>query len=121
MPCAYRFQAGLWQKKKTVLLLYPNTIWYIQSLQLASRLLETSSRLAARGPQWAVAPGISISHWELSEKGDHLANTQYAIRKVQETNLGLDMNGILQVLTWVDDFHLIRAAIDQQKEKQMCY
>ena len=32
---------------------------------------------------------------------------QFAIIKVQETNLGLDMNGTHQVLTYADDVHLI--------------
>ena len=32
---------------------------------------------------------------------------EYAIRKVQETNLGLDMNGTHQVLTYADDVNLI--------------
>ena len=32
---------------------------------------------------------------------------EYAIRKVQETNLGLDMNGTHQVLAYADDVNLI--------------
>ena len=32
---------------------------------------------------------------------------QYAIRNVQETNLGLDMKGTHQVLAYVDDVNLI--------------
>ena len=32
---------------------------------------------------------------------------EYAIRKVQDTNLGLDMNGIHQVLAYADDVNLI--------------
>ena len=32
---------------------------------------------------------------------------EFAIRKVQETNLGLDMNGTHQVLTYADDVNLI--------------
>ena len=32
---------------------------------------------------------------------------QYAIRKVQETNLGLDMNGTHQVLTYAEHLNLI--------------
>ena len=32
---------------------------------------------------------------------------EYAIRKVQETNLGLDMNGAHQVLAYADDVNLI--------------
>ena len=31
---------------------------------------------------------------------------EYAIRKVQETNLGLDMNGTHQVLAYADDVNL---------------
>jgi hypothetical protein len=31
----------------------------------------------------------------------------YAMRKVQENNLGLDMNGINQVLAYADDVNLI--------------
>ena len=32
---------------------------------------------------------------------------EYAIRKVQETNLGLDMNGTQQVLAYADDVNLL--------------
>jgi hypothetical protein len=32
---------------------------------------------------------------------------EYVIRKVQKTNLGLDINGIHQVLIYVDNFNLI--------------
>ena len=32
---------------------------------------------------------------------------EYAIRKVQDTNLGLDMNGIHQVLAYADDVDVI--------------
>ena len=32
---------------------------------------------------------------------------EYAIRKVQETNLGLDINGTHQVLAYADDVNLI--------------
>ena len=32
---------------------------------------------------------------------------EYATRKIQETNLGLDMNGTLQVLAYADDINLI--------------
>ena len=32
---------------------------------------------------------------------------EYAIRKIQETKLGLDMNGTHQVLAYVDDVNLI--------------
>ena len=32
---------------------------------------------------------------------------EYAIRKVQETNLGLDMNGTHQLLAYADDVNLI--------------
>ena len=32
---------------------------------------------------------------------------EYAIRNVQETNFGLDMNGTHQVLAYADDVHLI--------------
>ena len=33
---------------------------------------------------------------------------EYAIRKIQETNLGLDVNGTHQVLAYADDVNLIR-------------
>ena len=32
---------------------------------------------------------------------------EYAIRKVQETNLGVDMNGTHQVLAYMDDLNVI--------------
>ena len=32
---------------------------------------------------------------------------RHAIRKIQETNLGLDMNGTLEVLPYADDVNLI--------------
>ena len=38
---------------------------------------------------------------------------EYAIRKVQETNLGLDMNGTRQVLAYADDVNLIGDDISQ--------
>ena len=34
-------------------------------------------------------------------------NKEYVINKVQENNLGLDMNGINQVLAYADDVNLI--------------
>ena len=42
---------------------------------------------------------------------------EYAIRKVQESNLGVDMNGTHQVLAYADDLNLIGDAI----RMQMCY
>jgi hypothetical protein len=36
---------------------------------------------------------------------------EYAFRKVQETNLGLDMNGTHQVLAYADDVNLIDSDI----------
>ena len=39
--------------------------------------------------------------------GDNNFALEYAIRKVQETNLGLDMNGTHQVLAYADDVNLI--------------
>ena len=39
---------------------------------------------------------------------------EYAIRKTQETNLGLDMNGIHQVLAFADDVNLIGYDISEQ-------
>ena len=47
------------------------------------------------------------------EQGDALSPLlfnfalDYAIRKVQETNLGLDMSGTQQVLAYADDVNLI--------------
>ena len=47
------------------------------------------------------------------EQGDALSPLlfnfalEYAIMKVQETNLGLDMNGTHQVLAYADDVNLI--------------
>ena len=40
---------------------------------------------------------------------------EYAIRKVQETNLGLDMNGTHQVLAYADDVNLIGDGISTIK------
>jgi hypothetical protein len=34
-------------------------------------------------------------------------SVEYAIRKVQKTNLGLDLNGTHQILAYVDDVNLI--------------
>ena len=38
---------------------------------------------------------------------------EYVIRKVQETNLGLDMNGTHQVLAFADDVNLINLISEQ--------
>ena len=37
----------------------------------------------------------------------YLFALEFAIRKVQETNLGLDMNGTRQVLVYADDLNFI--------------
>ena len=42
---------------------------------------------------------------------------EFANRKVQETNLGLDMNGSHQVLAYADDVSLIGDYIDIQKNR----
>ena len=39
---------------------------------------------------------------------------EYAIMKVQETNLGLDMNCTHQVLAYADDVNLIRVIISER-------
>ena len=46
---------------------------------------------------------------------------EYAIRKVQETNLGLDINGTHQVLAYADDVNLIGDDIRTIERMQMCY
>ena len=47
---------------------------------------------------------------------------QYAIRKVQETKLGLDMNGTHQVLAYADNVNLIGDDIRTiERKMQMCY
>ena len=46
---------------------------------------------------------------------------EYAIRKVQETNLGLDMNGTHQVLAYAEDVNLIGDGIKTVEKMQMCY
>ena len=46
---------------------------------------------------------------------------EYAIRKVQETNLGLDMNGTHQVLAYADDLNLIGDYIRTLEKMQMYY
>ena len=38
---------------------------------------------------------------------------EYAIRKVQGTNLGLDMNGTHQVSAYADDVNLIAVILEQ--------
>ena len=48
-------------------------------------------------------------------------NFAHAIRKVQETNLGLDINGSHQVLAYVDDVNLIGDNIRIEKKIQMCH
>ena len=42
---------------------------------------------------------------------------EYAIRKVQETNLGLDMNGSHQVLAYADDVNLIGDLYQNNRKK----
>jgi hypothetical protein len=46
---------------------------------------------------------------------------EYAIRKVQETNLGLDMNGTHQILAYADDVNLIGDDITTIEKTQMYY
>ena len=46
---------------------------------------------------------------------------EYAIKKVQETNLGLDMNSTHQVLAYADDVNLIVVDIRTIEKMQMCY
>ena len=45
---------------------------------------------------------------------------EYAIRKIQETNLGLDMNGTHQVLAYADDVNFI-GDIRTIERNGMCY
>ena len=53
------------------------------------------------------------------KQGDSLSPHQfhffleYAIRKVKETNLGLDMNGTHQALAYADDVNLIAMTSEQ--------
>ena len=42
---------------------------------------------------------------------------EYAIRKLHETNLGLDMNGTQQVLAYADDVNLITDDIKNNRKK----
>ena len=46
---------------------------------------------------------------------------EYAIRMVQETNGGLDMNGTHHVLGYADDVNLIDDDIRTIEKMQMCY
>ena len=46
---------------------------------------------------------------------------EHSIRKVQETNLGLDMNGTHQVLAYADDVNLIGDDFRTIEKMQMCY
>ena len=46
---------------------------------------------------------------------------EYAIKKVQETRLGQDMNGIHQILAYADEVNLIGDDIRAIKEMQKCY
>ena len=53
------------------------------------------------------------------EQGDALSPLLFNFaRMVQETNLGLDMNGAHQVLAYADDVNLIG---DDIRRMQMCY
>jgi retron-type reverse transcriptase len=42
---------------------------------------------------------------------------EYAIRKVQETQVGLNLNGTHQLLAYADDVNLLGNKIDYYKEK----
>ena len=46
---------------------------------------------------------------------------EYAIRKVQETSLGLDMNDRHQVLAYANDVNLIDDDIRPVDKMQLCY
>ena len=46
---------------------------------------------------------------------------EYAIRKVQETNLGLDMNRTHQLLAYADDVNLIGDDIRTIEKMHVCY
>ena len=46
---------------------------------------------------------------------------EYAIRKVQETKLGLDINGTHQVLAYGDEENLIGDGIRKLERNAMCY
>ena len=46
---------------------------------------------------------------------------EYAIRKVQETNLGQDMMGTHHVMTYADDINLIGYDIRTIERNAQCY
>jgi len=46
---------------------------------------------------------------------------EYTIRKVQETNLGVDMNGTHQVLAYANDVNVIGDDIRTIQKIQKCY
>ena len=46
---------------------------------------------------------------------------EYAIRKVQETNLGVDMNGTHHVLAYANDVNVIGDDIRTIQKIQKCY
>ena len=95
--------------KKTILVRYSNKIWCTKEVRLITTCLDGTQSKAGIGNYLSSSSPIENG----LKQGDTLLPLlfnfalEYTIRKVQETNLGLDMNGIHQVLAYADDVNLI--------------
>ena len=88
-----------------MLLRYPNSIWSCTSLVrlIKTHLEKTQSKMRIENlfSSFSIEDGLKQGV-ALSPLLFNLA-LEYAIRKVQETNLGLDMNDTHQVFAYADD------------------
>ena len=110
MACQlFIFWEVLWLHKKRILVCYPIKFGIpIQLIKLINTCLDS---VQSKVRIWNYLY-FSLPTQNGLKPGDALSlqlfhcTPEYAIRKIQETNLGLDMNGTSQVVTYVNDVNL---------------